>query len=145
MTVFRWLFLRWCGVRYLFIFYFLFFWVLRCSEPLYVPLSKFNVYKVMKQLQFELNNRFTCLSREDKTQWSSSEDEDWVAHDNEVEKKWKMIRQTYCNMARFVLSYWTRKIWIRPESSKRLEERRGLKQKLVGVRSTRFRASLLEE
>lgn len=41
-----------------------------------------------------------------------------LAHDKWVEKKWTNIRQTYCDLARDVLSYRTRKSkrWIFPKS-----------------------------
>ena len=49
-----------------------------------------NIKEVMKHFQFELKNRFSCLSL-----GNMSEVEDEVAHDNEVEKKETKIRQTY--------------------------------------------------
>ena len=49
----------------------------------------------MKHFQFELKNRFSCLSLEVEQHGNMSEDEDEVAHDNKVEKKKIKIRQTY--------------------------------------------------
>ena len=54
-----------------------------------------NINEVMKHFQFELKNRFSCLSLEVEQHGNMSEDEDEVAHDNEVEKKETKIRQTY--------------------------------------------------
>ena len=55
----------------------------------------------MKHFQFELKNRFSCLALEVEQHGNMSEDEDEVAHDNEVEKKKTKIRQTYWNISRF--------------------------------------------
>lgn len=57
----------------------------------------------------ELKNRFSCLLLEDKCDENRQEDEGEVAHDNEVEKKWKKIRKTFCETAKDVLGYRTRK------------------------------------
>ena len=57
--------------------------------------SKLNINEVMKHFQFELKNRFSCLSLEVEQHGKMSEDEDEVAPDNEVEKKKTKTRQTY--------------------------------------------------
>lgn len=46
-----------------------------------------------------------------------------------------------------MLGYRTRKStsWIRPEGWNRFEERRGIKEKLIGVRSARLRTRSQEE
>ena len=70
-----------------------------------------------------------------------------LAHDKWVEKKWTNISQAYCDLARDVLRYRTRKSkhWIFPESWRRFDERSGLEKKLIGVRSVRLRAKLQED
>ena len=67
-----------------------------------------------------------------------------LANDKWVEKNLTNIRQTYCDLARDVLRYRTRrsKHWIFPESWRRFDERSGLEKKLIGVRSVRLRAKL---
>ena len=51
------------------------------------------------------------------------EDEGEVAHENEVEKKWKKIKETYGKTAKDVLGFRKRK----SKSWKEVEERRQLK------------------
>ena len=109
--------------------------------------SKLNVPEIRKQFQLELRNRFSCLVIEDDGDENRQEDEGEVARENVVEKKWKKIKDTYCETAKDVLGYRTRKnkSWISPESWKGVEERKQLKQKLVGTRSERLKARLQQE
>ena len=67
--------------------------------------SKLNVPEIRKQFQLELNNRFSCLVIEDDCDENRQEDEGEVARENEVEKKWKKIKDTYCETAKDVLGY----------------------------------------
>ena len=46
---------------------------------------------------------------EDDCDENRLEDEGEVARENEVEKKWKKIKDTYCETAKDVLGYRTRK------------------------------------
>ena len=84
---------------------------------------------------------------EDDCDENRQEDEGEVVHKNEVEKKWKKIKATYCETAKDVLGYRTRKnkSWISPESWKGVEERKQLKKKLAGTRSERRKARLQQE
>ena len=84
---------------------------------------------------------------EDDCDENRQEDEGEVARENEVEKKWKEIKDTYCKTAKDVLGYRTRKnkSWISPESWKGIEERKQLKQKSAGTRSERLKAKLQQE
>ena len=109
--------------------------------------SKLNVPEIRKQFQLELRNRFSCLVIEDDGDENRQEDEGEVARENVVEKKWKKIKDTYCETAKDVLGYRTRKnkSWISPESWKGVGERKQLKQKLVGTRSERLKARLQQE
>ena len=67
--------------------------------------SKLNVPEIRKQFQSELKNRFSCLVIEDDCDENRQEDEGEVARENEVEKKWKKIKDTYCETAKDVLGY----------------------------------------
>ena len=84
---------------------------------------------------------------EDEDDENRQEDKGEVAHENEVEKEWKKITETYCETAKDVLGFRKRKSksWISPKSWKEVEERRQLKQKLAGTRSERLRAKLQQE
>ena len=109
--------------------------------------SKLNVPEIRKQFQLELKNRFSCLVIEDDSDENRQEDEGKIACDNEVEKKWKKIKDTYCETAKDVLGYGTRKnkSWISPESWKGVEERKQLKQKLAGTRSGKAATGIQDE
>ena len=86
---------------------------------------------------------------EDDCDKNRLEDEGEVARENEVEKKWKKIKATYCETAKDVLGYRTKKnknnSWISPESWKGVEERKQLMKKLAGTRSERLKARLQQE
>ena len=84
---------------------------------------------------------------EDDCDENRQEDEGEVVRKNEAEKKWKKIKATYCETAKDVLEYRTRKnkSWISPESWKGVEERKQLKKKLAGTRSERRKARLQQE
>ena len=103
--------------------------------------------KVPVRLWLQLKNRFSRLVIEDDSDENRQEDEGEVARENEVEKKWKKIKHTYCETAEDVLGYRTRKkkSWISPECWKGIEERKRLKQKLAGTRSERLKARLQQE
>ena len=103
--------------------------------------SKLNVPEIRKHFQLELKNRFSCLVIKDDCDKNRQEDEGEVARENEVEKKWKKIKDTYCETAKEVLGYRTRKnkSWISPESWKGIEERKQSKQKSAGTRSERLK------
>ena len=90
-----------------------------------IATSKLNVPEIRKQFQLELKSRFSCLVVEDDCDENRLEDEGEVARENEVEKKWKKIKATYCETAKDVLGCRTRKnkSWISPESWKGVEER----------------------
>ena len=81
---------------------------------------------------------------EDDCDENRQEDEGEVARENEVEKKWKKIKDTYCETAKDELGYRARKnkSWISPESWKGVEERKQLKQKVASIRSERLKARL---
>ena len=57
--------------------------------------SKLNGPEIKKQSQLQLRNMLSCLSLEDEDHGNRYEDEGEEAHDNEVEKKWTKIRQSY--------------------------------------------------
>ena len=80
--------------------------------------SKLNIPRIRKQFQLELKNRFSCLSLEDEDDENRQEDKGEVAHENEVEKEWKKITETYCETAKDVLGFRKRKSksWISPKS-----------------------------
>ena len=63
--------------------------------------GKPNVPEIRKQFQLELKNRFSCLLLEDDCDVNTGQEEEGeVARDNEVQKKWKKIKGTYCETAR---------------------------------------------
>ena len=63
--------------------------------------GKPNVHEIRKQFQLELKNRFSCLLLEDDCDVNPGQEEEGeVARDNEVQKKWKKIKGTYCETAR---------------------------------------------
>ena len=103
--------------------------------------SKLNVPEIGKQFQLELRNRFSCLVIEHDCDENRQEDEGELARENEVEKKRKKSEDTYCETAKHVLGYRTRK----NKSSKGIEERKQLKQKSAGTRSERLKAKLQHE
>ena len=109
--------------------------------------SKLNVPEIRKQFQLQVKNRFSCLVMEDDCDKNRQEDEGEVARENEVEKKWEKIKDTYCETAKDALGHRTRKnkSWISPESWKGIEERKQLKQKSAGTRSERLKAKLQQE
>ena len=80
--------------------------------------------EISKQFQLELKNRFSCLSLEDEDGENRHKDEGTAVHENVVEEKWKKIGESYCETARDVLGYRTRKSrgWISPESRKVLKK-----------------------
>ena len=88
--------------------------------------SKLNTrtHEFERKFQLELKNRFSCLSIEDDEE--GNRHEDVVAHENEVERKCKKIRDTYCETVRDVLGYRARKgkSWISSENWKGIEERK---------------------
>ena len=71
--------------------------------------SKLNMPGIRLQFQLELRNRFSYLSVEEKDNENRLEDEGEGAHENEVEKKWKKIKETYCKAAKDVLDFRKRK------------------------------------
>ena len=83
---------------------------------------------------------------EDDCNENRQKDEVEVVRKNEVEKKWKKIKATYCETAKDVLGHRTRKnkSWISPESWKGVEERKQVKKMLAGTRSER-KARLQQE
>ena len=73
----------------------------------------------------ELKNRFICLLLEDDCEVNTGQEEEGeVAGDNEVEKKWKKIKDTYCETAKDVLGYRTRKnkSWISQKAGRELKK-----------------------
>ena len=69
--------------------------------------SKLNMPEIRKEFQLELNTRFSCLSVEDEEKENRSGSA--LASENEVERKWEKVRNTFCETARDVLGYRTRK------------------------------------
>ena len=70
-----------------------------------------------------------------------------VVLEHNVESKWTGIKDAFCETAKEVLGYRTKKgkSWISSDSWKGNEERRQLKRKVPGIKSERIRARLQKD
>ena len=81
--------------------------------------SKLKMPEIKKQFQLELKNRFSCLSVEVEEEENRSERA--LASENKVDRKWEKVRDTFCEIARYVLGN---------EEKQELDQWRELKREL---------------
>ena len=110
--------------------------------------SKLNMPETRKKFQLGLRNRFSCLSIDDDDDEEEEEEEEgsgqesMVVLESKVEIKWTGIKNAFCETAKEVLGYRTKrgKSWISSDSWKGIEESRQLRRRVLGAKSEGIRA-----